>query len=799
MNVSFETRAISAMREYGLDVNTLTFDDVFHRVPTFAKANAKNGSYKAFSDGCTVIYWDYSSSEGMQTVTAKEEKSMTASERSAHKQRIAEAQKAREEEQAQAYADAANRAQDIFSQSIVCTSHPYLTAKGVSAVSGLKLHNGALVVSIQDKAGKVTSLQFIQDNGDKRFLSGGLKRGGYFPIGKDTSKPLVICEGLATGLSLYECLNYPVLVAFDAGNLSPVAQMARSIYPNRDIILAADNDTTTDGNPGVSQATKAALAVEATIAIPRMNGAKVDWNDLYQKMGAEEVKLQFGAHHKLKVPEEREEFLEAPIPFDGQDRPKLDTSLLPSALQIFVDGVADAVQVPTELVFMNAICSMAIAVQGKAEVFIHDDYREPLNIYALAALPPGERKSAVVSLCKQPLLEWEQQAYLQVKDVRQSALADRKSLEKMIEGKRNKLSQGKGETKELLAEIRQLEADLPDVPELPRLFVDDATPEAITALLGKQGERIGIQEAEGGIFDILAGRYNSGAANIDLFLKAWSGEPVTVDRRHGEPLRLKSPMLTVCISPQPDVIAQLADKPGFRGRGLLARFFYLLPSSRVGFRDTNTQPIPPQVKAVYANKVTAALTISPILYADGTTAPHRLTLSIEADAIRKAFAEQIECNLRNGGELEGIIDWANKLPGNTTRLAGLLHFFNSHSPTTEPIAGGTMKSAVYLTSLMVDHAKAAFALMGENEKTAKARRILEWIKSDIAPNADNFTGRECWQKVRRRFDNMADVKATLDILGERGFISKLERTDTGKTGRPSEIWKLHPSLLGGTV
>ena len=53
---------------------------------------------------------------------------------------------------------------------------------------------------------------------------------------------LIICEGVATGLSLYECTGYPVAVAFDAGNLEPVAKVMRARMPNLRIVIAADDD-----------------------------------------------------------------------------------------------------------------------------------------------------------------------------------------------------------------------------------------------------------------------------------------------------------------------------------------------------------------------------------------------------------------------------------------------------------------------------------------------------------------------------------------------------------------------------
>lgn len=117
----------------------------------------------------------------------------------------------------------------------------------------------------------------------------------------------------------------------------------------------------------------------------------------------------------------------------------------------------------------------------------------------------------------------------------------------------------------------------------PRLLADDATPEAMTKLLSEQGGVMTIMSTEGGIFEILAGRY-SGTINIDAFLKAHTGDPIIVDRISRPPLYIPSPRLTMVLTVQPSVIKDLADKPGFRGRGLLARCWFSVPNSMVGYR-----------------------------------------------------------------------------------------------------------------------------------------------------------------------------------------------------------------------
>jgi putative DNA primase/helicase len=83
----------------------------------------------------------------------------------------------------------------------------------------------------------------------------------------------------------------PVVVAFDAGNLAPVAKKVRGIYRQSEIFVAADNDAWTPGNPGLTKARAAALAIGGKLLSPDftgldLSGKPTDFNDLYRLKAA---------------------------------------------------------------------------------------------------------------------------------------------------------------------------------------------------------------------------------------------------------------------------------------------------------------------------------------------------------------------------------------------------------------------------------------------------------------------------------------------------------------------------------
>ena len=151
----------------------------------------------------------------------------------------------------------------------------YLQRKKVAAL-GVRFMKHAVVVPIQDHTGALINLQFISENGDKRFITGARKKGGFHLIGEVKTK-LVVTEGYATAASINMATKAPVAVAFDSGNLLPVAVALREKFPRADIVIAGDDDTETviNGEPvnvGRIKATEAAAAVGGVAVFPDFSG-----------------------------------------------------------------------------------------------------------------------------------------------------------------------------------------------------------------------------------------------------------------------------------------------------------------------------------------------------------------------------------------------------------------------------------------------------------------------------------------------------------------------------------------------
>ena len=190
---------------------------------------------------------------------------LSPQEETAHRARIEAMRREREAEEVRRHEEAQRQAKAIWQAAKPVTAHPYLVRKGVPSY-GLRVKDGRLVIPMRD-AGVIHSLQFIGPDGDKRFLTGGRVKGCYFSIGKPDNV-LCICEGYATGASIHEATGYAVAITFNAGNLSPVAKAIRAKFPVMCLILCADDDASTEGNPGLTKAREAARSVGGLLAIP---------------------------------------------------------------------------------------------------------------------------------------------------------------------------------------------------------------------------------------------------------------------------------------------------------------------------------------------------------------------------------------------------------------------------------------------------------------------------------------------------------------------------------------------------
>lgn len=138
----------------------------------------------------------------------------------------------------------------VIPSAVPVSTHDYLKGKGFENNGNddrIKIDaDGLLVVPVNDASGQLLSLQTINANGDKFFLPNTEVKGGFYDFGltdaAHSPTEIIVCEGYATGRSLYEATHTPVIVAFNSNNIAPVLEEFRQLHPETHLILAGDND-----------------------------------------------------------------------------------------------------------------------------------------------------------------------------------------------------------------------------------------------------------------------------------------------------------------------------------------------------------------------------------------------------------------------------------------------------------------------------------------------------------------------------------------------------------------------------
>lgn len=258
----------------------------------------KNASNKAawcfmFEDLRGGVFGDYSSNME-STWQASNSTPYTSAERDSNRQRMAAMKAQRDADESARLKGEADKAFARWTNAGQADGHPYLARKGVLA-HGIRQDGQTLLIPLRDTTGKLHSLQTITPDGEKRFK--GRMRGCYHAIGGKPAGRIVICEGYATGASIHEATGDAVAVAFNAGNLGPVAVALHKAYPALMLVIAADDDWCTEGNTGLSAARQAALAVGGLVVMPQFPTGRppkaTDFNDLATLAGLAAVRACF--------------------------------------------------------------------------------------------------------------------------------------------------------------------------------------------------------------------------------------------------------------------------------------------------------------------------------------------------------------------------------------------------------------------------------------------------------------------------------------------------------------------------
>jgi hypothetical protein len=514
------------------------------------------------------------------------------------------------------------------------------------------------------------------------------------------------------------------------------------------------------------------------------------------------------AHPQHQQPAGDAELWEPPAPLGHVYAvPPFPVDELPPALAEWVRAEAEATQTPPDLAALLAIAVCSAGLAGKFRVMIRPGWSEPLNLFTVVALLPGERKSAVFADATAPVFAYERDEQERMAPVIAELGTEHRLLEKRLKAAEDNAA--KAQTPEAFQKLRDQARELAkqlaahEVPQPPRLLCDDETPESLTKLLAAQGGRMLQASAEGTAFEIAKGRYaeKGKPPNFDVYLKGHAGDSLRVGRVSRGCDIVDRPALSVALAVQPDVIQGLAEQASMRGRGFLARFLYALPQSRVGGRTIKPAPVPRGVADAFQDAVTVLWRLRGAADEKGRPAPHWLEFSPAADRLLADFERWLEPRLKLGEELSHLAGWANKLAGAVARLAAVLHMAGSAGGSWDAtVSEAAVSAAIRLgRDYLLPHALAAFGMMGADERLEDARAVAVWLGRHSAHCADSAHGvlilskRDIYNAFRARFKTADALDPVLRLLVEACYLRPVAQPHRGGAGRhPSPRYEVNP-------
>ena len=277
-------------------------DGKLHRFSSNGKSGDDAGWYVFHIDGIAAgIFGDWRT--GMsETWKADAGRKPTKQEAAEQRTKLDALRRERDAAEMLGNEQAAKKATAIWQAEPLATAdHGYLVKKGIQPHGTRVGSDGRLLVPMRDTAGKLWNIERIavekpaDGSADKKGLYQGRRTGCYFAIGSPKGAAvLCIVEGFATGASIHEATGLPVAVAFNAGNLEPVGKALRKKIPDLPMVICADDDWKTDGNPGRTKGEAAALAVGGFMVLPVFQGDRpekaTDFNDLHLAEGMDAVR-----------------------------------------------------------------------------------------------------------------------------------------------------------------------------------------------------------------------------------------------------------------------------------------------------------------------------------------------------------------------------------------------------------------------------------------------------------------------------------------------------------------------------
>ena len=789
-----------AMRRAGLDyAGPIHADSKLHRFKTEGDTRGNSwyvlhpGPPMAGAFGC----WKRGINE---TWCEREPGKVSQAEWSEIRRRWQEVERERQRTEAERHAKARKTAAWILNRAKPAHSQAYLERKAAKVFGNLREYRGALALPLLDASGDLHSLQFIGADGAKRFLSGGRITGCFFTLDDKPAGPLVICEGYATGASIHEATGHAVVCAMNCGNLTPVAKALRAKWQERDIIIAADDDQFTEGNPGVTEAYEAAKTIHARFIVPHfkeVNKKPTDFNDLHQQEGLETVKTQI---ESAIPPVETEWPTPKPMPEDLPAVPPFNFACLPETFRGWIQDIAERMQCPPDFPAVGAMIALSSLVGRKIGIRPkqYDDWLIVPNLWGCVVGRSGLMKTPAL---EQPLLPL-RRLVAEALD-KYGAEMQEHEVNSMLKSQRAKLAEKKiaahlkkGDQQAARAEAEAIVKKQADEPVCRRYETNDPTIEKLGVLLAENPTGLLLFRDE--LVGFLRGLDREGhESDRAIYLEMWNGTGTfTSDRIKRGTVRTPA-VLSILGGIQPDLLTAYvreAVRGGQGADGLLQRIqLFVWPDVSKEWLNVDRWPdTEAKNRAFDVFKYLDSLTAETIA-ADRSSGIPFLHFTDDAQKRFDLWRAELEKNVRSGVEHPAFEAHLSKYRKLVPALALLIHLANRD---TGPVSLAALNKAFLWAIYLEAHARRIYSAVLRPDAAAARELAKHLQRGDLS---DRFTLRETYRKGWAGLSAKEDAEAATEILCDLGWIRLVG--ETGRTsGKPaSPNFETNPKILNSTT
>lgn len=429
-------------------------------------------------------------------------------------------------------------------------------------------------------------------------------------------------------------------------------------------------------------------------------------------------------------------------------------------------STSDYHQAPPDIAAIAIIGALSSALVGRARVKINKRWTDPVSLYLLTILDSGMGKSPNYKDMTEWLKVWERERIAAVEDAHRAGVDLIRLRQKQLNKAEGVLDPGDENYHKAYA---ALEKAKDDCPKLPRLLLDDVTPEATVTLLHQYDERLAIMSPEPNLIEMLLKGKSGTRANMDIFLKAHSQESMIVDRKGGsdsgpQTYRLDAPSLTISIAAQRITIDAALSDPEAVGRGLIPRFMPSAPHHGMGDREWE-DPIDDDMDAINAFEAEGRrLATKWATWAN----PGLVRFSPGASSMVTLIKKKVEPLLRDGGEWQIMRAWWSKILASGLRYAAVLHLSEGNDCETD-VTEETLLRAVKLMEYWADHAHMLLTRGASAPVEDQANVVLKWISEQNG----TFTTSQLVAGVRSRahgLNKVGDFVPALRMLEDLGWV-----------------------------